>query len=106
MCGLSLDFCTYPLKPLKALRETADSASVDSRVRLLKQMVAESLYVVDERAVADAILTRAQLRQAVAAPELRGGVRRRSPRVRSFRRSRAVRSFRLPRDRADAAHAR
>jgi hypothetical protein len=93
MCGLSLDFCADPEKPLKALRETADSEDVDARVRLLRQMVAESLYVVDERAVADAILARARVREAVAAPSLRG-TRRPSP-VRSFRRTRSARSFRL-----------
>jgi hypothetical protein len=93
MCGLPLDFCTDPEKPLKELRETADSEDVDPRVRLLKQMVAESLYVVDERAVADAILARARVRQAVAAPELRGA--RTDARVRSFRPSRRARSFRL-----------
>jgi hypothetical protein len=93
MCGLSLDFCTDPEKPLKALREIADGEGVDARVRLLKQMVAESLYVVDERAVADAIRARARLREAVAVPELRALGR--PPRVRSFRRTRSARSFRL-----------
>jgi hypothetical protein len=93
MCGLSLYFSTYPPKPLKALRETADSESVDSRIRLLRQLVAESLYVVDEQAVADAIVARARVRQAVAAPALRGVVR--PARVRSFRRTRSARSFRL-----------
>jgi hypothetical protein len=93
MCGLSLDSSTYPFKALKALRETADSETVDSRVRLLKQLVAESLYVVDEQSVADAIVARTRVRQTVAAPELRGVGRPR--RLRSFRRTRSARSFRL-----------
>jgi hypothetical protein len=78
---------------LKPLREAADTQDVQPRVRLLKQMVADSLYVVDERAVSDAILARARVRQVVAAPELRGERRQRP--IRSFRRTRNARSFRL-----------
>jgi hypothetical protein len=36
------------------------------RVRLLAQLISESLYVVDERAVADAMLARAAVRATVA----------------------------------------
>ena len=93
---MSLDICTYPSKPLKALRETADDAGVERRVRVLKEMVAGSMYVVDERAVADAILARAAVRQAVAVAELRAEQRVR--RIRSFRRTREARSFRLSHD--------
>ena len=56
-------------------------------------MVRDSLYVVDEPAVADAIVARALVRHAVAAAELRSA--RREPPVRSFRRTRDARSFRL-----------
>jgi hypothetical protein len=56
-------------------------------------MVASDLYVVDERAVADAILARTAVRQAVAVAELRAEQRVR--RIRSFRRTREARSFRL-----------
>jgi hypothetical protein len=93
MCGLSLDISTHPAKPLNELRETADARSVQPRIRLLREMVRDSLYVVDERAVADAIFARALVRHAVAAPELRS--ERRDPPVRSFRRTRDARSFRL-----------
>jgi hypothetical protein len=81
VCRLTGHFSTDPCKPLNALRGTADSETVDSRVRLLKQLVEESMYVVDERAVADAIVARALVREAVAAPRRR--VRRRGSRVRS-----------------------
>jgi hypothetical protein len=93
MCGLSLDFSTHPAKPLKPLREGADARSVQDRSNLLREMVRDSLYVVDERAVADAIFARAIVRRAVAAPELRSEQRERP--VRSFRRTRDARSFRL-----------
>ena len=93
MCRMSLDISTYPSKPLKPLRETADSAGVENRVRVLKEMVEGSLYVVDERAVAEAIVARAAVRQAVAVTELRAEQRMR--RIRSFRRTREARSFRL-----------
>jgi hypothetical protein len=93
MCGLSLDISTHPAKPLKPLREAADARYVQSRVTLLREMVRDSLYVVDDRAVADAIFARALVRRAVAAPELR--TERRDPPVRSFRRTRDARSFRL-----------
>jgi hypothetical protein len=106
MCGMSLDTYTYPSKPLKALRENADTESVDSRIRLLKQMVSESLYVVDEEAVADAILAHSRMRQVVGAPALRGERRRATGRVKSFRRSRAARSFRLAGELEVAGHPR
>lgn len=66
---------------------------MEPRVTHLKQMIDQSLYVVDERAVATAILARAMTRHAVAAPEFRSD--RREPIVRSFRRTRRARSFRL-----------
>jgi hypothetical protein len=85
------------------LRETADSAGVEKRVRVLKEMVAASLYVVDEEAVANAILARAAVHHAVAAPELRNTRPDRGP-VRSFRRTRNARSFRLTQGPAGVAH--
>jgi hypothetical protein len=101
MCGLSLHISTHPSKTLKRLRETADTDLVENRVRVLKEMVANSLYVVDERAVADAVLARAAVRRSVATAELRG--QRRRP-IRSFRRARQVRSFRLTGGAVTAAH--
>jgi hypothetical protein len=84
------------------LRETSDNAGVEKRVRVLKEMVDSSLYVVDERAVANAILARAVVNQAVAAPELRNG--RPDRQVRSFRRTRNARSFRLTSGPLGVAH--
>ncbi len=40
------------------------------RVRLLAQLISESLYVVDERAVADAMLARAAVRATVSDSEI------------------------------------
>jgi hypothetical protein len=51
------------------------------------------MYVVDEAAVAGAILARAYVRVAVAEPEFRSD--RQLPGARSFRRDREARSFRL-----------
>ena len=66
---------------------------MNGRARVLKQLVRESLYVVDERAVADAILARINARLLVPDLELRAGGR--GAPVRSFRRDPAARSFRL-----------
>jgi hypothetical protein len=102
MCCNELDFSIHPCKPLKCLRETADTAGVENRVRVLKEMVASSLYVVDEQAVANAILARAAVHRAIAEPELRSS---RSDRVvRSFRRTRNARSFRLMHGPAGVVH--
>jgi hypothetical protein len=66
---------------------------VQDRVRVLKQLLRESLYVVDTEAVANAIVLRAMLRRAVPAPSFRPHQRPAQPR--SFRRDRDARSFRL-----------
>lgn len=99
---MTVDFSIHPRRSLNRLRATADTEGVEKRVRVLQEMVAGSLYVVDEQAVARAILARAELGRAVAAPELRST---RSGRiVRSFRRTRNARSFRLTNGPAGAAH--
>jgi hypothetical protein len=64
-----------------------------SRLRLLKQLNEDSIYVVDERAVAEAILARALVRLRVADPVLSSEPTH--PAARSFRPQRGVRSFRL-----------
>jgi len=51
------------------------------------------MYVVDERAVADAILLRARMRVTLGEQTFRS--EHRCPQVRSFRRDRSARSFRL-----------
>ncbi len=71
----------------------ADTCTVQSQTRLLKQLVAESLYTVQEREVADAILLRAQAKRTLPGGELRSDEN--APATRSFRRGRRVLSFRL-----------
>jgi hypothetical protein len=66
---------------------------VNERIRVLRQLVTDGMYVVEDRTVADAIRVRAQLRRMVAEPQFRSD--RRGPMARSFRRDRDARSFRL-----------
>jgi hypothetical protein len=63
------------------------------RAQLLRQMVLDSQYVVDERLVAAAILARGRARSLVSEAEFRNDDRR-GPPVRSFRPTRQARSFR------------
>jgi hypothetical protein len=94
MSGMPMEFRAHPQKPLKSLRETADTRSVQkTRIMVLKQIIDDSLYVVDERAVAKAIVARACVRETVADPVFRS--ERRPSMVRSFRRTHSARSFRL-----------
>lgn len=60
---------------------------------MVKQLVCEAMYVVDERTVAEAVLMRASVRAALPESAFRSGSRERL--VRSFRRDRGARSFRL-----------
>lgn len=62
-------------------------------MRILKQLMRDSLYVVDERAIAEAILLRAGVRQLIGEHSFRSDLR--GPQVRSFRRDPRARSFRL-----------
>jgi hypothetical protein len=62
------------------------------RAQLLRQLVLDSQYVIDEHIVADAILTRAATRRLVGEAAFRNDAC--GPRVRSFRPSTQVRSFR------------
>ena len=64
-------------------------------IRLLKQLIEDGMYVVDEPAVAVAILARASVRGTVSNASFRSEVR--PPVVRSFRRDDHARSFRLER---------
>lgn len=63
--------------------------------RTLHRLISDDLYVVDPRAVADAILARAQVRSTVAGVAFRSELT--APVVRSFRRAPGARSFRLQR---------
>jgi hypothetical protein len=69
---------------------------MNSRVRLLKELVGDGLYVVDDAAVADAVLLRAQTRHMLPDVAFRGTPRP-EPEVRSFRPHRGAKSFRLTR---------
>jgi hypothetical protein len=69
------------------------SDPVRPRARVLRELIRDSLYVVDERAVAGAIVARAVTRQLVAEPTFRSDGR--GPQARSFRRDPRARSFRL-----------
>jgi hypothetical protein len=69
------------------------------RRNLLAQLVRDSHYVVDERAVAEAIVMRALARRVVPELAFRSSEPP-QPAVRSFRCHRDVRSFRLSRARA------
>ena len=62
------------------------------RVQLLRQLVRDSQYAVDEAVLADAIIARATVRRLVGQTAFRNDVR--EPQVRSFRPTRQVRSFR------------
>jgi hypothetical protein len=48
----------------------ADNRCVTARCKVLRQLIRESLYVVDERAVADAILAHAQIDDPANEPEV------------------------------------
>jgi len=100
---MPMEFRAHPQKPLKSLRETADTRSVQqTRIMVLKQIIDDSLYVVDERADAKALVARASVREAVADPVFRS--ERRPSMVRSFRRTHSARSFRLTNGPLAAGH--
>jgi hypothetical protein len=63
------------------------------RTRVLRQLIADSMYVVDEAGAADAILLRARARITLADVELRNDRGARA--IRSFRLEHEARSFRL-----------
>lgn len=60
---------------------------------MLRQLIADSMYVVDERLVAEAILARIQARATL--PGFACGNERNAPAVRSFRLEHEARSFRI-----------
>jgi hypothetical protein len=69
-------------------------ASIHRQIQLLKELVSDAQYAVDERAVADAIVARALARRAVMGTTFRNDLRGPAPQVRSFRPTRQARSFR------------
>jgi hypothetical protein len=62
------------------------------QIQILRQLVLDSQYAVDEATVADAIIARAMARRAVMGTVFRNDAR--GPQVRSFRHSNQARSFR------------
>jgi len=69
---------------------------MNPRVKLLKELVHDELYVIDHDAVADAVLLRSMTRHMLPDVAFRGTPRP-EPKVRSFRPHRGARSFRLMR---------
>jgi len=76
---------------------------MNPRVRLLKELVSDGLYVVDDVAVADAVLLRSVIRQTLPDVTFRGSPLP-EPEVRSFRPHRGAKSFRLTRTERRAVH--
>ena len=64
------------------------------QIQLLKELVSDAQYAVDERVVADAIIARALARKTVIGTTFRNDIRGPVPQVRSFRPTRKARSFR------------
>jgi hypothetical protein len=68
---------------------------MQTRIRLLRELLFDLQYEVDEALVAEAIVARATARRLVPGTVFRNDIRDlRGPRVQSFRPSRQARSFR------------
>lgn len=78
---------------------------MNQRVKLLKELVGDELYVIDDVAVADAVLLRAMTRHRLPEVTFRAGSRP-AREVRSFRPYRGVKSFRLIRTERRPIHRR
>lgn len=76
---------------------------MNPRVKLLKELVNDELYVIDHTAVADAVLLRYITRHTLPDVTFRGCPRP-APDVRSFRPHRGSRSFRLSRAERRTVH--
>ena len=70
-------------------------ATMTPRAALIKQLVDDGSYPIDEAAIADAIVARSRVRSLV--PEIAFRVPAAKPPVRSFRHHSGARSFRLHR---------
>lgn len=76
-------------------------------IELLTQLVRDSVYTIDETAVAEAIVARSVARSVLPDTRFRNDLRRsdeRDAEVRSFRPSRRVRSFHLERRPSTTVH--
>jgi hypothetical protein len=78
---------------LKCKIALSDTDLVTRRARIIQDLIADSLYAVDERMVADAVVARLMVRLTVSEPSFRSECR--GPQARSFRRDPLARSFRL-----------
>jgi hypothetical protein len=87
---------------LNDLWTPADTGNMTNAQRALKQLIGDELYVVDEQAVARAIVARCTVHATVAHARFRSEVQ--APQVRSFRRDPGARSFRLQRSAALRHH--
>ena len=76
---------------------------MNPRVKLLKELVNHELYVIDEPAVADAVLLRSMSRRMLPEVTFRGAPRP-APVVRSFRPHRSATSFKLTRAQRRPVH--
>jgi hypothetical protein len=76
---------------------------MNPRVMLLKELVNDGMYAVDDGAVAEAVLLRSQTRHMLPEVAFRSSPRP-APEVRSFRPHRGVKSFRLTRSERRPAH--
>jgi hypothetical protein len=76
---------------------------MNPRVKLLKELVNDGLYVIDEAAVADAVLLRTMTRHVLPEVTFRGTPRP-APEVRSFRPHRGAKSFKLLRAQRRPVH--
>lgn len=77
---------------------------MNPRVKVIKQLVADGHYVIDESAVADAVLVRSAARQLLPDVTFRSAPRG-APPVRSFRPHRGAPSFRLMQAKRRSQHA-
>jgi hypothetical protein len=68
---------------------------MNTRTKVLKELVRDAHYVIDERAIAEAILVRAMAQRVL--PDVSFRSTPHMPQVRSFRPHRGARSFRLTR---------
>jgi hypothetical protein len=78
---------------------------MNPRVKVLKQLVADDLYVIDETTVADAMMLRSLARRTIPDVTFRS-IPCREPEVRSFRPHHGAKSFRLCRAERRPLHAR
>jgi hypothetical protein len=73
----------------------SDMWCMNNAIRNLWQLIDDGMYVVDEKAVADAVVARAMVRESVAQVSFHSELKDRP--ARSFRRDSRARSFRLER---------